>query len=54
MLEKAFGLFDQLVAKRRDFHQHSELGYQEARTPNMIAETLFRFGYQIKRTIGRK
>jgi len=53
MLDKALALSDQLVAWRRDFHQHPELGYQEARTSNVIAETLFGFGYQIKRNIGR-
>lgn len=52
MLDNAFGLSDQLIGWRRDFHQHPELGYQETRTSNMIADILLGFGYQVKRNIG--
>ena len=35
----------QLVATRRDLHQHPELGFEERRTSALVAERLERLGY---------
>ena len=40
-------LTPQVVAWRRDFHQHPELGNREFRTAKVIAEELRRLGYDV-------
>jgi amidohydrolase len=42
----------QLIADRRDVHAHPELGYNEQRTANLIAERLAGHGYEVKRGVG--
>ena len=37
----------QVVAWRRDFHEHPELGNRETRTAGVIADTLRRLGYEV-------
>jgi amidohydrolase len=37
----------QVVAWRRDFHQHPELGNQETRTAKVIADDLRKLGYEV-------
>ncbi|HQE99113.1 MAG TPA: amidohydrolase, partial [Anaerolineae bacterium] len=37
----------QLIAWRRDFHRHPELGLQEHRTAGIVAETLRALGYEV-------
>ncbi|HPD42070.1 MAG TPA: amidohydrolase, partial [Anaerolineae bacterium] len=37
----------QLIAWRRDFHRHPELGLQEHRTAGIIADTLRALGYEV-------
>jgi len=39
---------DQLVAWRRDFHAHPELGFQEHRSAEIVAERLRELGYQVQ------
>ena len=39
---------EQLVAWRRDFHMHPELGYQEHRSAEIITERLRQLGYQVQ------
>jgi amidohydrolase len=46
-LDEAQGLFDELVAIRRDLHQHPELGFQEYRTSRVVAEKLSALGYEV-------
>jgi amidohydrolase len=41
-------ILPQVVAWRRDFHQHPELGNREQRTAKVIAETLAKLGYEVK------
>jgi amidohydrolase len=40
-------LTPQVVAWRRDFHQHPELGNRETRTAKVIADELRRLGYEV-------
>jgi amidohydrolase len=46
--EQAAYLEDQLVAWRRDFHQHPEIGFQETRTSEIVAKTLQDLGLQVE------
>ncbi|MFQ6101015.1 MAG: M20 family metallopeptidase [Anaerolineae bacterium] len=41
-------LREQLVAWRRDFHMHPELGFQEHRSARVIARRLRELGYQVQ------
>ncbi len=40
------------IALRRDIHRHPELGYQELRTSDLVAERLKQWGYQVTRGLG--
>ncbi|MCK4961982.1 MAG: hypothetical protein KAS19_05830, partial [Anaerolineales bacterium] len=53
MLEAARKLEDQLVAWRRDFHMHPELGFQEERTAAKVAVILEDLGYRVRTGVGR-
>jgi amidohydrolase len=50
---EAEGLFDQLVAWRRDFHQYPELGFEETRTARLIAARLHDMGMEVQTGIGQ-
>ena len=39
---------ERLIAWRRDFHVHPELGYQEHRSASIIAGRLDELGYQVQ------
>lgn len=43
---------DDIVALRRDFHAHPELGYHEKRSAGIIAGRLRALGYQVKEGVG--
>src|SRR2546428_14145895 len=43
----------QLVAPRRDLHQHPELGFEERRTSALVAERLERLGYTVKKGVAK-
>src|SRR5437870_7570792 len=43
----------QLVATRRDLHQHPELGFEERRTGTLVAERLKALGYSVATGVGR-
>src|SRR6186713_234651 len=45
-LERAEDMRDQLIATRRDFHQHPELYFQEIRTAKKITEHLDNLGIE--------
>ena len=53
MINKAREMQEQLVAWRRDFHMHPELGFQEVRTAAIVAETLEKLGCRVRRGVGR-
>ncbi len=42
-----------LVALRRDFHRHPELGYQEVRTAGIVADRLRGLGYTVRTGLGK-
>jgi amidohydrolase len=44
---------DELVAWRRDFHRHPELGFQEARTAGVVAERLRAFGLDVREGVAK-
>ena len=46
-------LHDQLIAWRRDFHQHPELGYQEIRTAGIVADHLRHLGLEVSTGIAK-
>lgn len=43
----------ELVARRRDFHQHPELAFEEVRTAGIVAEELNRLGLEVQTGVGR-
>ncbi len=53
MLDRAQDIREQLVAWRRDFHQHPELSFQEYRTAASVAETLEALDYTVTTGVGR-
>jgi amidohydrolase len=40
-------LIAEVIATRRDFHTHPELGFQEVRTAGIVAERLRTYGYEV-------
>ena len=50
---EAEGLAEQLVAWRRDLHQHPELGYRETRTAALVARVLADLGCEVRPGVGR-
>jgi amidohydrolase len=51
--QEAAALFDTMVALRRDFHRHPELGFQEHRTGRIVAERLAELGFEVQRGVGQ-
>ncbi len=51
--ERATALQDQIVAWRRDIHQHPELGFQEYRTAGIAAEQLRSLGYEVQTGVAK-
>lgn len=45
--------YDEMVALRRDFHRHPELGFEEHRTAGIVAEKLQDLGLEVQRGIGQ-
>lgn len=50
---EAEALSPQLVAWRRDFHQHPELGFQEVRTAGIVTDHLRGLGMEVSTGIGK-
>jgi amidohydrolase len=44
---------DELTSWRRDIHAHPELGFEETRTSDLVAERLERFGIEVTRGVGK-
>lgn len=51
--QDAQSLYEQLVAWRRDFHQHPELGFQETRTATIVADHLRGLGLEVSTGVGK-
>ncbi|MCA9980778.1 MAG: amidohydrolase [Anaerolineales bacterium] len=45
--------FNDMVAIRRDFHQHPEVGFQEHRTSRIVAQTLTNLGLEVQTGLGQ-
>ncbi len=46
-------LRDELIARRRDFHQHPELAFEEHRTAGIVADELNRLGLETQTGVGK-
>jgi len=46
-------LKDEIIATRRDIHQHPELGFQEKRTAALVAERLTSYDIEVQTGIGK-
>ena len=53
IIERIEGYHDDLTNWRRDIHAHPELGFEEHRTSDLVAEKLAQFGYEVFRGVGR-
>jgi amidohydrolase len=50
---EALALQDELVARRRDFHRHPELAFEEIRTARIVAEELNNLGIEARTGVGQ-
>ena len=46
-------LFEEMVATRRDFHRHPEMGFQETRTSGIVADKLTELGLEVQRGVAK-
>ncbi len=53
MLNKAQEYQSEMIAWRRDFHMHPELGFEEVRTSAKVAEIIKTFGYRVQTGVGK-
>ena len=51
-IAEANAMRDELVARRRDFHQHPELGFEESRTSGIVAKELNALGLEVQTGVG--
>jgi len=52
-LAQAQALRDEVIARRRDFHQYPELGFQETRTAGIVAHELNVLGLEVQTGVGK-
>ncbi len=52
-MDEAQEIEPQLVAWRRDFHAHPEIGFTETRTAAIVAETLRSMGIEVETNVGK-
>lgn len=51
--QQAQAMRDQMIERRRDFHRHPELAFQEVRTAGIVAETLANLGLEVQTGVGK-
>lgn len=51
--QEAEAHYDEMVAMRRDFHRHPELGFEETRTSRIVAEKLQDLGLEVQRGVAQ-
>lgn len=49
----AEALAPEMIERRRDFHRHPELGFQEVRTGSIVARTLTDLGLEVRTGVGK-
>ncbi len=50
---EAEAMRDELIARRRDFHAHPELGFEEVRTAGIVARELTDLGLEVQPGVGK-
>jgi amidohydrolase len=50
---EAEALRDEIIARRRDFHAHPELGFEEVRTAGIVAKELNDLGLEVQTGVGK-
>src|SRR5687768_1073308 len=53
LIESIAVLQDEMTRWRRDIHAHPELGFEETRTSDIVAEKLTAWGFEVHRGIGK-
>lgn len=53
VLQEVESIKNSIIANRRDFHKHPELGFNEQRTSGVISEKLTSYGINVKTGIGK-
>lgn len=53
LIQNAYALEPRIIAWRRDFHAHPELGFQEFRTARVVAQELSDLGLEVVTGIGK-
>jgi amidohydrolase len=53
IVERVRAFHEELTACRRDIHAHPELGFEEQRTSDLVADQLAGFGIEVHRGIGK-
>jgi amidohydrolase len=51
--DEALALQPEMIERRRDFHRHPELAFQEVRTAGIVATTLNELGLEVQTGVGR-
>jgi amidohydrolase len=53
VLEVSTPILEDVIALRRDFHMHPELGFEELRTSRIVADRLKALGYEVRTGVGQ-
>lgn len=53
MLQAAYHIQEEMIEWRREFHTYPELGFQETRTAQRVAEIMEGLGYRVRRNVAR-
>jgi amidohydrolase len=50
---QARALHEEMIARRRDFHQHPEIAFEEVRTAGIVAQVLSELGLEVQTGVGK-